>query len=289
MKRLSWINIVLLALVIALALFAYFRPSTVTGYRLSALDPAIAKHIEIAFAGSAPAVLERAGAGQWWLSAPFMARADDFQVQNVLAILGATTKERLPAQNLQRFDLAAPQLRVTVDSQRFAFGAINELTREQYVLTQSQVYLIRIGYFAALPVNIWQLISRQLFADDETPAAFDLPDFKLMQQNGKWTLSPLPKAGLSQDDFNRWVDNWRYASALAIQPASHRKPLATIKIGLKNGAAVQLMVLQRTPQLVFARGDRPGFEYQFTNDIAQQLLTPPGNSPKPATGMNERK
>ena len=280
MKRIGWINVALLALVIALALFAWLRPSApAADYKLSTQTPADAKHIEIAFGGNPPVMLERAMAG-WQLTAPFTARAADFQVQNVLGLLGATAQEQLPAQHLERFELAAPRLRVTIDGQTFAFGAINELTREQYVLTQNTVYLLRLNYFVALPRNVWQLIDRQLFAPNETPVAFDFPNFKLAQQDGKWTLSPPPASELSQDDFNDWVDNWRLASALAIQPASHGKPLAMLKIKLRNGEIKQLAIMQRAPQLVLARADRPAFEYQFTADAAKRLLTPPGTGTK---------
>jgi hypothetical protein len=132
----------------------------------------------------------------------------------------------------------------------------------------------------AVPKDAWQLISRQLFADNELPAAFKLPDFKLAQQNGKWALSPSPKTALSQDDFNQWIDDWRYASALAVQPADKHAAVATIKVKLQDGRTVNLAVLQRAPQLILMRDDQPAFEYQFTDDVTRQLLAPPGTPTK---------
>jgi hypothetical protein len=76
---------------------------------------------------------------------------------------------------------------------------------------------------------------------------------------------------------------------LAVQPASHRKPLATINVELKNGRAVKLAVLQRAPQLVLARDDQSAFDYQFTDDAAQQLLTPPGTSSESRINADEHK
>jgi hypothetical protein len=287
MKRLPWINVVLLVGVITLALFAYFQPPTAApNYRLSMLTAADAKSIKIEASGAPPIVLERSGA-EWKIDAPLAARADDFQVQRILAVLGATAEERLPATDLARFDLAPPALTLTIDGQTFGFGIVNALTREQYVLTRNEIYLTRPGYGMAVPA--WQLISRQLFAENETPTAFEFPNFKLAQQNGKWMLSPSPKTALSQDDFNRWIDNWHYASALAVQPAGKRTGVTTIQVKFQGNHTVKLAVLQRVPQLVLTRDDQPAFEYQFTDDVSQQLLTPPGTPLKSQINTDEHR
>ena len=166
-----------------------------------------------------------------------------------------------------------PYARVTINQQGFAFGAVNEMSREQYVLSQDGIYPLALRYGAALPKNALQLVARQLFAPDEAPIAFESGEFKLVQQDGKWQLTP-PAADLSQDDINRWVDEWRLATALAVQPPSKRKPLATVKLKLKNGAAVSVAALQREPELVLTRSDQ-AFEYQFVGVAAKRLLAPP--------------
>jgi hypothetical protein len=86
-------------------------------------------------------------------------------------------------------------------------------------------------------------------------------------------LTP-PAADLSADDITRWVDEWRLATALGVLPASNRKPLTVIKVTLKAGTEIAVAVLQREPQFVLARSDRP-FEYQLNADAAKRLLSPP--------------
>ena len=134
-------------------------------------------------------------------------------------------------------------------------------------------HLVPLRYGAALPKNALQLVSKQLFAAAEAPVAFAFKEFGLVQQAGKWQLTP-PAADVSQDDLNRWVDELRLATALAVQAASNRKPLAMIKVKLKDGSNVTLAVLQREPELVLARSDQQ-FEYQFAGDTAKRLLAPP--------------
>ncbi len=273
MNKRRWLNLALLAAVAALALFAYYKPhKSEPQLKLSVMKNADAKSIRIEIAGNPPLVLERT-ASEWKLTAPFAARANNSQVQRLLELLDATSKDRFAAAGLARYDLNEPYARVTINQQTFGFGAVNEMSREQYVLTQDGIYPVSLRYGTLLPKNALQLVSLQLFAPDEAPVAFEFGEFKLVQQDGKWQLTP-PAADASQDDFNRWVDEWRLATALAAQPASNRKPLAAAAIKLKTGNDVSVAVLQREPQFILKRSDTP-FEYQFSAEAAQRLLARP--------------
>lgn len=273
MKRALWINVALLAAVAALALFLYLRPQRgEPEFRLTPLTSSAVNRIRVEIAGQPPVVLERKDV-DWIISAPFAARADLFQVQRLLMLLDAKAKERFPATGLARFDLNEPYARVTLNDQSFSFGAVNQMSREQYVLTQDGIYLVGLSYGAAVPKDALQFASKQLFGPDEAPAAFEFKEFKLARRDGKWELSP---AGgeLSQDDINRWVDEWRLATALAVNTASGRKALATIKVKRKDGSDLELAVVQREPDLVLARGDQK-LEYQFSAEVGRRLLAPP--------------
>ena len=282
MKNRQWLNVALLAAVALLALFAYFKPhKSEPEHPLSALKAADVRKIRIDVAGSPPLVLERT-ASDWRLAAPVVARADSFQTQRLLAILDATSKDRLPAAGLARFDLNEPYARVTIDQQTFSFGAVNQMSREQYVQTQDGVYLVSLRYGAALPKSALQLVSRQLFAADEAPVAFEFKEFSLAQQDGKWVMAPAA-ADMSQDDINRWIDEWRLATALAVQAADNRKPLTTLKVRLGSGSDLTLAVLPRDPELTLARSDQP-FQYQFAGETAKRLLAPPAAQSQATAG-----
>ena len=273
MKNRLWLNVALLAAVIALALFAYLKPhGGEPENKLSAIKPAEANRIKIEIAGAPPIELERVAA-DWRLTTPLAARADSVQAQQLLSILEATSKDRFPANGLARFDLNEPSARLTINQHTFSFGAVNQMSREQYVQTQDGIYLVSLRYGAALPKNALQLASKQLFTADEAPIAFEFKEFRLAQQDGKWQLAPA--ADVSADEINRWVDEWRLASALDVQAPSNNKPLMTIKVKLKNGSDITLAALQREPLLVLARSDQK-FEYQFSGATAKRLLAPPG-------------
>jgi hypothetical protein len=167
MKGRAALNLALLAAVIALALFAYYKPHKgEPEHKLSAIKATDATSIRIEIAGSPPIALARTGT-DWNLTAPLPARADSLQVQRLLEILDATARDRFPASGLARYDLNEPPARLTINQQTFGFGAVNEMSREQYVLTQDGIYPVSLRYGTLLPRTVYQLVSRQLFGADE--------------------------------------------------------------------------------------------------------------------------
>lgn len=292
MKRAAWINLALFIAVVALGAFVYFKPKhEMPAFTLSTLtaDDVNAFKIENAGISSAQAIVLVHVNHAWQITKPIAARADDFQIARVLNILNATSDTELSADNLDHFNLAAPQTQLTIDGkhdeQTFAFGMFNELTHQQYVLTNNHVYLVGLQYGMALPKDAYQLVDKKLFADNETademPASFEFPQFKLEQNNGEWKLTPQAR-DYSQDDFNRWVEDWTHASALAVLPRDafnknekNAKPAFNIKVTLKNNKVITLHVLQTKPAFLIARDDAPALLYQFSPDIADHLLNAP--------------
>lgn len=275
MKKSWWVNAVLLIAVVALGWFVYLKPRSdePVSYPVSALKAAEAGKIRIERAGHTPVVLEKKD-GLWFITAPITAPAEPFQVQRLLAILDARAASRFTATDLARFDLDRPAARLTIDTQTFSFGTVSTLTREQYVLTGETVYALELRYGAALPADYMQLIRRQLFSAGEEPVSFEFSDFTVRSVDGKWTVTPAP-ADLSQDDINRWVDDWRLASALRAEPHVKGKPMGEIKVEFKDGGKLILNIMQREPELVLLRPDQ-NLQYSFFAQVAKRLLSPPG-------------
>jgi hypothetical protein len=276
-----WWNAALAVIVVALGVFLYLRPATDAAieYPLSALNPQDALSLRVERAGAVPVVLEKRQDG-WFVTAPFTARADDSRVQRLLAIVEAKAAHRLPAGDRGRFGLEPPQARIVVDGHAFSFGLVNELTREQYVMSGDGIYTVHPRYGMALPATAADAASRQLFAPHEVPVRIQGRHFTVAQQDGKWALTP-GAGDLSQDDLIRWVDEWRLASALRVEPQSAKSARDEIRIQLKSGATFTLGVVARAPELVLARSDEK-LQYHFRAELAQRLLSPPAPGDEPA-------
>ena len=289
MKKSLLINAGLLAAVVVLGLLAWLKPSGRDGeLALSTQKAAEVKSIELRYGSGAPVTLERERE-EWKIVAPFEARVDAFQVQRLLELLGAKATARFEATGLARYGLSEPAARVVLGRQNFAFGAVNEMSREIYVQADDGVYLLPLRAMTALPKSPLDLVSKQLFAADEAPDGFDFGSFKVERADGKWTLTmtsdKVPASEAGADDINRWIDEWRLASALAIQAASERKPVGALKVRLKNGTDVIIKVMERGERTVLARAGQ-NFEYVIAAQTAARLLAPPGRiaeaAPAPA-------
>ena len=276
--RKSWITLgALLAGVIALGLFVWFKPpkpQSVT-YAVSTLKVADAHTMRVQRKGTTLATLEKRGS-EWFMTEPVKAPADAFQVLRLLAVLEAKSAAQYPSSPphaLAKFELDAPQTELVINDQHFAFGAINTVTREQYVLTQNQIFPLDPRFGAAVPANAGALLRRSVLAPGDTPVRFELGTVIVATDSKKWTTTP-PAGDISQDDYNHWVAQWREGSALRSEVADNGKAQREIFITLKDGAKITLGVVQSESELIVRRGD-VGLQFVFVGDIGKQMISPP--------------
>lgn len=300
----SWISLAALAIVVAaLVAWVYYRPQVEESesFALSQLKSAEVKRIRVERAVSAQATppgtpditqpassaanpptahapapaaaidLERIEDG-WRMTAPFAARADSFEVQRLLSILEARSQARYAATDLSRYGLAEAHSKVAIDNQSFSFGAVNTMTREQYVLTNNHVYAIPLTQRTAVPRDADAMISRALLAPGEVPVRLELPDFSVALRDGVWIFTP-PVENAGADERNAWIDRWRQASAVRASRHDGRRASGQIKLVLKDGSRIELGILQREPELVLVRLDE-NIQYHFFADAAKRLLSP---------------
>lgn len=276
--RTGWlINLLLLALVAALAAYALYggNQDDATSYPLTAVAASVVKRIVIEPRDGQAIELHKDG-DEWFVTRPLRARANLTQVERMLDLLAVRGSERMPAEDLQRFDLDRPALRVHFDDTVIAFGTTNPLSQEQYALVDDSVFMIGSYHRSVVPDRVERVLTHSLLRKEEKPVAFEMPDFKVARVDGKWALDP-PQANapVSQDDFNRWVDDWRYASSLLTQPSSGRAPAHVINVKLEDGRTLQVGVLQQEPELILTRTDEK-LTFYFSQDTRQRLLSGPG-------------
>ena len=275
MKR-GWIlNVLLLAGVAGLAWYVYYRPADeAPRHKLTTLAPSVVSRVVIEPRDGPPIELAKRD-NAWYLVRPIEARADRSQVERLLELTNATSQEKFAATDLARFDLDRPSLTVTLGDQRFAFGTVNPLSQEQYVLAGDSVYLLSSFYSSLVPQKADRLLTHSLFIEGESPVAFALPGFRIELQGPKWVRLPATgKDEPSQDDFNRWVEGWRFASSLLTQRAGAKPPAEHIEVRLANGRTLGLGVVQKAPELILVRPDEK-LQFFFSGEMAKRLLTPP--------------
>ena len=281
--RKSWFTLgVLFACVAALGLFAWLKPPKPqsAGQAVSPLKIADARQLRVLRKGQAFATLEKRD-NTWVLTQPLQAPADAFQVGRLLAVMEAKSAARFPANDLAKFELNAPQAEFIVNDERFVFGAINNVTREQYVLASGAVHALDPRFAAAIPATPAGLIRRTLLTSADAPQRFEFGNFTVDYDGKKWVTNP-SHGDASQDDFNRWVAQWREGSALRVELADQRAAAKEISITLKDGRKIMLGIVQTEPELIVRRADL-GLQFVFVGDIGAQMMAPPlvREPPKP--------
>jgi hypothetical protein len=83
-----------------------------------------------------------------------------------------------------------------------------------------------------------------------------------------------PKEPPSQDEFNRWVEGWRFASSLLTQRAGPGAAKEHVDVRLSDGRTLKLDVLQKEPELILVRPDEK-LQFFFSGEVAKRLMTPP--------------
>ena len=158
----------------------------------------------------------------------------------------------------------------------FAFGAVNSLTNEQYLLTSGSVHLVSPAIGFGLPTRTDALASHMLLAEDEIPVSLRAGAVAMETRDGRIVLDPEPPEAErpSQDALRDRLEQWRYASSLSTAPAESPPKGELVRVGLKDGRTLEFLMVQRTPELVLARRDE-NLLYTFAAEQADRLLSPP--------------
>lgn len=272
------VNLALALLLAALALYAYFetRQQPAPPPRVTALKVEEINRIRVEHRGSPAIELEKRADG-WRLTAPLTTRADRYQVDRITDIVNATSKQQLSATDLSDFDLSPPPVKVVLNDQAFSFGRINEITNEQYLAVGDALHLVAPLYGYGIPADALKLASNKILGEDEVPVSFDFSRHRYVRKDGQWLIegaAPRPAGeALSQDDFNRWAEEWHRTGALAVEPHKSGRGGERLTIGFSNGKSVSILLLRQESGLVLVRTDE-NMQYRVGEEVGRRLLDP---------------
>ncbi len=280
LKRRWLLNAALLVLIGVLTWISVYRSrqeKQIAPPSLTTLSANSISHIRIERSGQPAIVLEKTG-DDWKITAPLQARANLFNVENLMRVLSAPGEPRLPAvaTELAKFGLEVPQSRVWFENDEIAFGAMHPLKNQIYVLYKNEVVLIP-GYHLAgaiYPYNNY--IDSRLFAEDRKFTSLKLPNFTLTLKNGVWQRQP-PDKQLTSDQINDFASEWQNARALTVDKYSGKEALDEIDTtSTRDGKdeKLRLDILAYKPDFVLHRQDE-NLEYHFTEETGNHLLSLP--------------
>ena len=276
------LNLALLLLVSLLVLVVMYlrhmdrQPVTA---RLMTISPEAIEHVRILYADGEDIRAEKQQ-GRWSLLAPLRARVSQAKMHNLVALAHATSELQLPAdaENLEKFGLATPTVRLWLNDEEIRIGMQHPFKDARYVLYQGRVQLVPAHHFPPASYRYNNLLDTRLLSDEDRLLALELPHFSLSLNGKTWDLQP-NKSGITTDRINAFIDEWRYARAFAVERYSGQPVHDHIRIAINHAnktatnknSELELGILSYTPELVLYRADE-GLAYRFTEDATNRLL-----------------
>ena len=222
----------------------------------------------------------------WRMLSPHNARADELYVYRILSLLATKSREKLSANDLEKYGLDKPRLKITFlnNSQKevFLFGSYNPVNEEQYVRYGDNVYLISGGFSETASFVPQELIDKNAIAAYENIKGFDFSrleswqasQLKLLFTNGKWTAKG-KGVELIQADILDWLSmTWQKPTSDLVEPykMDPRVGYKSFDILLDN-KKVTFFRIQESPKLTLYRKDE-GLLYYFPGDLGFTMLSP---------------
>lgn len=258
------LNLGLAAGVALLALLAIYEPGKEPPKeqpRLVELNRDAVSKLRIERVNGPAVVLERQQ-GVWRMSEPLQLGVNDYRISSLLRVTETTSLGSFTAapEALAQYGLDSPNATLILnDTTRIEFGSSTPIDQRRYVRIGNSVHLISDTLYYHLIGVPTSYASNALLDANAAITALELPGLKVTQADGKWQATPAP-ADFSADQVTQLIDHWRHAQALEVTPYDGRKGEAVRLFISGNTAPAELLITQRTPELILAR---PALKVQY--------------------------
>lgn len=224
---------------------------------------------------------------QWQLIQPAKARANQTRIKLLLSLLEQPVQPPLSVTettNLADFGLEKPNLILSFNQQRFAFGDIESLSGYRYILHNQQIFLVNDDISPLLGASASSFIDNRLLDPASDIQNLQLPklldtngeqfsaELSIYQQNTSWISKPDNHA---QDKLLALLQNWQqaYAMQVVITPEnfiSEDKPV--VVIDLVDNTQRRFFVSHSEDGLTLADPDLQ-LQYQFPAAMIPALFS----------------
>jgi hypothetical protein len=281
-------NLLLLAVVITLLLLALYEPGIevpAAPEKLLSLSAEEVTEIVVKNSLQQQITLRRESPTAWRMVEPLQVSANRYKVESLLEILQQQPTNRFAVnhENLQSYGLEKPQIELLLNGeQRLLFGTQTPLNAYRYLQLGDEIVTIKDSAFYPVASLYTNFIASRLLPEGAQLASIRLPDYLIHFSEGAWRVDPLREglesvADVSADHLAQWLDGWRYASSVDIDPIADDHAatgLGAVIITLQSGDELRWLITNLQDGLTLARPDL-GIEYHLSDSQRAMLLTAP--------------
>ena len=164
--------------------------------------------------------------------------ADDFRVQALLGVLRAQSHSSFRAvdDDLSRFGLAPPLVRLDVDGSAISVGATEPLEGRRYVLYEGEVHLVTDAHYHHLSARAENFVHPTPLGPGADPTELRLDGRTMRRVDGRWRLTPEDE-GFGADARNALAAEWAGSRAMRARPYDPRAAWAyQVQVRARPGA-----------------------------------------------------
>ena len=273
------LNLALVAVVVMLALLAYFKPGLQTEPAprplTTLVGPDQVSTIHIERITRDPLSFIKREARWYLLNGEQELPASGFQLQALLRLLEARSTSQYAADtvDLEALGLEPAQVTVKINDVEILLGNTEPLGNRRYALVHKTVHLIEDRYQHLVNAGWTNFIERKLLPAGRIIRTLLLPDMNLTSTDtNQWQLSP-ENPGVSADSIAQLVDHWNNASALYARRYDGSQSDEIIILGFQDTPdTLTFTVIAHTPELILARPDW-NIQYHLSGSMEASLLT----------------
>ncbi len=289
----KWVtNLILLIALVAASLVAFKslkeEPKIIKGIEVSNFKLSDFDEIELNFPSKVKVhfkIIEN----HWKILSPVNGRANERYIYQLLSILASRSPEKLKSDNLKKYGLDQPQLKmVFINNEKmlkeeFVFGTYNPISENQYIKYKEDVFIVN-GLFSETASYVpIEFIDKRPIAPYEIIQGFNFSrleqwqknQLKLVKKNGKWITKGID-VKTTQEDILEWLSvSWDGLQALSLESfkMDSRLGYKSFDVIVDNNKKVTFYKIQESPQLHLYRKDE-GLLYRFPGDLGFTMLNP---------------
>ena len=288
----KWVtNLILLVVLIGASLVAFQslkeEPEIIKGLEVTNLKLSDFDEIELNFPSKAKVhfkIIEN----HWKILSPVKGRANERYIYQLLSILASKSPEKLKSDDLEKYGLDQPQLKLTFLNkakklkEEFVFGTYNAISENQYIKYKDDVFIVN-GLFSETASYVpIEFIDKRPIAPYETIQGFNFSrleqwqknQLKLVEKNGRWSTKGI-NVSTTQEDIVEWLSvSWDGLQALSVESfkMDSRLGYKSFDVIVNDNKKVTFYKIQESPQLHLYRKDE-GL-YRFPGDLGFTMLNP---------------